>query len=259
MTNDVAWLSNASFERPESMPPSAWMGHAPFAFWLVQAHRPQTIVELGTYYGFSYLCFCQQVKAGGLPTRCTAIDTWEGDVHAGQYDDSVYQQLKQYHDTQYGRFSQLIRSRFDDAVDQFADGSIDLLHIDGRHFYDDVKHDWTTWRSKLSDRGIVLFHDTRIRERDFGVWKLWQEVSGPFPTFEFLHSHGLGVLGTGTAPDVRALPVLSSALDELAKDRIRKTYEILGHHVQTAQPLRRIDPCPCGSGQRYKHCHGKIA
>ncbi|NDH80352.1 MAG: hypothetical protein EBY70_09010, partial [Burkholderiaceae bacterium] len=21
----------------------------------------------------------------------------------------------------------------------------------------------------------------------------------------------------------------------------------------------RNDPCPCGSGKKYKHCHGKIA
>ena len=26
-----------------------------------------------------------------------------------------------------------------------------------------------------------------------------------------------------------------------------------GHHVG------RNDPCPCGSGKKYKHCHGKLA
>ncbi|HXN15915.1 MAG: hypothetical protein E6H59_13725 [Betaproteobacteria bacterium] len=23
--------------------------------------------------------------------------------------------------------------------------------------------------------------------------------------------------------------------------------------------MGRNDPCPCGSGKKYKHCHGKLA
>jgi preprotein translocase subunit SecA len=26
-----------------------------------------------------------------------------------------------------------------------------------------------------------------------------------------------------------------------------------------ASPVGRNDPCPCGSGKKYKHCHGKLA
>jgi len=29
-----------------------------------------------------------------------------------------------------------------------------------------------------------------------------------------------------------------------------------------AQPNRKVsrnEPCPCGSGKKYKHCHGKLA
>jgi preprotein translocase subunit SecA len=29
--------------------------------------------------------------------------------------------------------------------------------------------------------------------------------------------------------------------------------------VQSAPPVGRNDPCPCGSGKKYKHCHGKLA
>ena len=30
--------------------------------------------------------------------------------------------------------------------------------------------------------------------------------------------------------------------------------------VPTEVPVvGRNDPCPCGSGQKYKHCHGKLA
>jgi preprotein translocase subunit SecA len=28
--------------------------------------------------------------------------------------------------------------------------------------------------------------------------------------------------------------------------------------VRAAQKIGRNDPCPCGSGKKYKHCHGKL-
>jgi hypothetical protein len=152
-------ISDASFQKPIFLSHSApaWLGHGPFAFWLIENHRPACLVELGTHYGYSYLCFCQQIQAMGLETRATAIDTWKGDKHSGFYDESAFIELKKYHDSKYGAFSNLLRSTFDEALDQFPDHSIDLLHIDGRHLYEDVKHDYDSWKRKLSSRAIVLF------------------------------------------------------------------------------------------------------
>jgi preprotein translocase subunit SecA len=28
--------------------------------------------------------------------------------------------------------------------------------------------------------------------------------------------------------------------------------------TRPAQKVGRNDPCPCGSGKKYKHCHGKL-
>jgi Methyltransferase domain len=249
-------LSSASFEGPEVLAfDSAWIEHAPFAFWLVEQHRPDVLVELGTHSGYSYLCFCQQVRKSNLATRCFAVDTWAGDAHAGFYGEDIFSNLSRYHDPRYGQFSRLMRSRFEEAVGQFADASIDLLHLDGRHFYDDVLQDFEMWRPKLSARAVVLFHDTQVRERDFGVYRFWEEISSGMPHFEFKHGFGLGVLGVGAA--AAELPLFSAPNDTAAGQAIAVAYARLGATfslaVQVAQlraevtRLRRPPAAPAGA------------
>jgi len=29
--------------------------------------------------------------------------------------------------------------------------------------------------------------------------------------------------------------------------------------VRSSQKIGRNDPCPCGSGKKYKQCHGRLA
>ena len=101
-------------------------------------------------------------------------------------------------------------NRLNSAVKLFADGSIDLLHFHGLHTYDAVKSHFEDWIPKVSDHGVMLFHDTAIYERDFGVWQFWKEISQRHPSFEFHHSCGLGVL----AP-LGATPAFVSALAEM--------------------------------------------
>jgi hypothetical protein len=250
-------VSSASHQVPDRIVTSAWKQHAPFSFWLIETHQPELLVELGTQQGFSYLCFCQQIRQMKTPTRCAAVDTWRGDEHANFYGEEVFENLRRYHDPQYSDFSTLIRSTFEDALELFPNGSIDLLHIDGRHRYEDVRYDYESWKPKLSSRAIVLFHDTQVRERDFGVFRFWEEVSKQFPHFEFKHGHGLGVLGVGEKHRSLYFPLFSAALDDETTRSIQQAYETLGALLDNPG-IGRNEICPCGSGKKYKHCHGKL-
>ena len=227
----MQWIGPASFWMPMHLLESAWHEHSPFAFWLMEAAKPSCFVELGTHTGFSYLAFCQAVQHLEFKTSCYAVDTWIGDDHAGFYGEEVFAALAGINERAYSGFSRLIRSLFDEALPYFPDSSIDLLHIDGRHAYEDVRHDFESWRPKLSDRGIVLFHDTNVRERGFGVWRLWRDLAAEHPSFEFHHGHGLGVLAPGRIIPEGLSSLFTSNLSQ--RGRIRSAYARLGAAVHT--------------------------
>jgi len=212
---------------------SAWWAHVPFAFWCMAACRPRLFVELGTHNGVSYSAFCEANLRTGLGSRCYAVDTWTGDEHSGRYDEEVYNDLRNMHDRRYSAFSEMLRCTFDEALPRFQEGAIDLLHIDGLHTYDAVRHDFESWQPKLSDSAVVLFHDTNVLRDDFGVHKLFAELAVHYPHFEFLHGHGLGVLALGkTAPEsLKALCALSD--DPVATGTLRERFAHLGARWHT--------------------------
>jgi hypothetical protein len=170
-----------------------WSGHLPFAYDLVAMTKPSLFVELGTHYGESYFGFCQAVAEKFVPCSCYAVDTWMGELHSGFYDESVYDDVTAHNSSYYSDFSYLLRSTFDKALLNFADESIDILHIDGLHTYEAVSHDLRSWMPKVKPGGIVLLHDIMARHADFGVWNAWQELTTVGEHFAFSHSWGLGV------------------------------------------------------------------
>ncbi len=211
--------------------PDPWVGHIPFALWIVEQTAPRLLVELGCHSGNSYFAFCQAVQANRLATQCYAVDTWQGDTLTGHYEEEVYQSVLGYNTSHYGEFSRLLRQTFDQAADHFSDGSIDLLHIDGLHTYDAVRHDFETWLPKLSARAVVLFHDVNVRELDFGVWRLWEELAAEHPHLCFDHSNGLGVLFVGKEQPECIRLLLKEWSIPGGRVRVRRFFERLGYSV----------------------------
>src|ERR1041385_8139277 len=114
-----------------------WSMHLPFAYELMREFRPRVFAELGVWKGESYFTFCQSALENNVAVKCFGIDSWRGDVQMGQVDAELRLEVEHYNKARYAQFSALKPKTFDEAVGDFADESIDLLHIDGTHTYED--------------------------------------------------------------------------------------------------------------------------
>ncbi|TVQ13697.1 MAG: class I SAM-dependent methyltransferase [Bacteroidetes bacterium] len=221
--------SNYFLSKPQFLDnPHGWIPHIPLAFWLMEAIKPGILVELGTYSGNSYFAFCQARKTLGLSTRCFAVDTWQGDMHVGNYGEEVYARVEKIHQKEFAPFSTLLRMDFGLALDHFEEGSIDILHIDGTHTYEAARNDFDNWLPKMSRQGIILLHDTEVRRPGFEVWKLMEEIREQYKLVEFPFGEGLAVICAGENP-----PAPITELIELTKSnpQVIQWFEILGKNI----------------------------
>jgi hypothetical protein len=229
---------SAMFLQPQYLGPSAWLEHIPFAFWLIEAHQPRIVVELGTHYGTSYFALCQAVQHLGLDTECYAVDHWNGDEHTGFYGEDVFEKVKEYNDVHYSTFSRLVRSSFADAVSHFSDKSVDLLHIDGVHRFEAVQRDFESWLPRLSDQALVLIHHSNVRESNFGVFRLVEQLREYYPLFEFVHGHGLTVVAVGTKQSDLVARLFHAPDDRYFRYVVREVFGRLGRSCADAYVAR---------------------
>ena len=83
---------------------------------------------------------------------------------------------------------------FEEALQRFEDGSVDLLHIDGSHEYESVKKDFESWFPKVKKGGKTLVHDILVERKDYGVKKFWESISKAYSTQSHLEGFGLGIV-----------------------------------------------------------------
>lgn len=218
---------------------SPWSGHRRFGYDLVSYYEPENLVELGSFYGCSTFAFMQAIRKNQLSTKMYPVDLWEaGDkftIH--DYEQDVYGFFKKICESEFSDITvNMMKMTFDEAKSFFDDYSIDILHIDGSHAYEDVKHDYESWISKVKKDGIVLFHDVSeqlLYGKTLGSCIFWKELKEKYPfTAEMQHSWGLGILFLSEEKyrdflnkvDMDYYLKMSTYDETIAKDRIRTDY-----------------------------------
>lgn len=229
-TADITAQFPSRHFKPRVYGVGAWTNHLHFAYDLIATLRPRLFIELGTDRGESYFAFCQSALENGTGTRCFAVDSWRGDAQAGDYDETTFHEVSAHNARYYSAFSTLIRSDFDAAADQFEIETIDILHLDGLHTETAVRHDLDQWLPKLRPGGILLLHDVDVRQHDFGVRKVWDELQARGRSFTFHIGPGLAVW---QKPEPIRLPPLVESL--LSHDGTAEA--LVDYYRQAAQQI----------------------
>jgi hypothetical protein len=220
------FVTPAMFWTPDRVDASPRSEHVPFLFWLVDALRPFTLVELTEAPAAPYLAYCQAVSRLRLPTRCYAISG-----NSAKRDERV-----RYHDERYAQFSQLLNIPADQLFERFEDGTVDLISVDALEPGALARH-YRAWLPKLSKRAIILLQGIDDPAVDTATLELWHVLAETYPHFEFVHGGGLGILGVG-ADLVPALQHLFS-LDAVAPRalEVREMFARLGGGVGSQAEL----------------------
>jgi predicted O-methyltransferase YrrM len=196
---------------------TAWRGHEIFATWLVKEIQPKVIVELGVDKGYSSFTFA-------LPGIGTVygVDSFEGDPEAGLRN--TYPEVIAKRDELGIKNLELVKGYFSDVAKTWTE-PIDILHIDGRHRYEDVKEDFEIWSKFVRPGGVILLHDTVVEKDNYEVKRFFAEIN--MPKTNFVRSNGLGVVSTdpkiiAKINRVFGIPFVNTAPGILASRVLRK-------------------------------------
>lgn len=111
------------------------------------------MVEVGTRYGASAILWKESIP--GLDLTC--IDPYLAYHRVSQErQDLIYAGAKE-NAAKYG--FKLLRQDSLYAVDNFQDGELDWVNIDGDHTFDAAVQDIIRWAPKVREGGLVLVHD----------------------------------------------------------------------------------------------------
>ena len=243
ITEILSTLFRPGYKPIEDLVPSDWAEHIPFLFGLADLLQPRRYVELGTLRGASFFAYAQAARDIGFETEAIAVSPWAVEEsraleYQGVFDDFTFIARK------YSDFAAYLRLAPDEALHRFADGSIDLLKLDGFYGYEDLAKTIREWTPKLSNRGVILLHDIHAHDGGFGVWRVWDELKAQYPSLAFRHAQGLGLacVGTQAAPEVVKLaetmmqePALQTLLQEHFENQGAMSAELFSRRFDMAR------------------------
>ncbi|MGQ2997374.1 glycosyltransferase [Variovorax sp.] len=183
---------------PQAQASRAWSVHAPFVAMLLEHTRPALVVDLGAEGGVPAATFRQSTARGAA---CHTVDT------------------------------RLAGHR--EAAAAFADGSIDLLHVDAGDPARLATLDLAPWRAKLGPQALVLVHGTRAGRK---LRRLWALLRQRHPSFEFEQGLGLGVLCLGPR-----VPPLDGVLARRIEGLVQELERLRSHAAEVTAKRERAE------------------
>jgi len=142
--------------------------------------------EIGVETGLFSECLCKCNPGAKL----YSIDAWK--AYRGYRDHVNQEKLDRFYEETKKRMAsyncEIIRAFSMDAVKGFENGSLDFVHIDGNHEFQQFTNDIAEWSKKVRKGGIVSGHDFKRFKGNYichvkDVVQAWTYAHGIKPWF----------------------------------------------------------------------------
>lgn len=154
--------------------PHSWRAEHPIFKRLIEEVRPKTIIEVGSWMGFSAMIMAERCKELDLYPEIICIDTWLGGI--GEVEDenvkALFNRVHGLPNLYYQFLANIIQSGHHDLVIPIPNTSTvvsrmlesldvhaDLIFIDGSHIYEDVLSDVQNYLPLLNEGGVMFGDD----------------------------------------------------------------------------------------------------
>jgi len=218
---DLVLASPAVLWRPRFVALSPELGHVPFLFWLLEATKPQQIVQIGLGDWVGFLALCQGVDKLDLSTLCTGIDLGHSPLEMST--ETREAQVSRYKD-----FVTVLEPDVATAPHTVAGDRVDLLVINAPLTDDFVSTLEAEWMPRLSEHGVaVVFNDPKTLRGQAGIWLARLKDACAF--LEFRHvTPGIDVLLVGRGQTGRLRTLAENAPGKQGFLGTRQLFEGLG-------------------------------
>ena len=153
--------------------------------WLKCMNKPGIAIEIGVGCGDFSLEILKNTSFDLI-----SVDCWEKNEFNNTPEISLKQTVQKL--SPFIDRSIIIKSYSNNKLtDRFKDNSIDLIYIDGDHFYDGVKNDLEIWFPKIKKGGVFGGHDYS----DYRGWGVKKAVS------EFFQNKNINIIPAGHPGD----------------------------------------------------------
>ena len=151
-----------------SIPITALVNRDGFGEWLNQNGLLGIGVEIGVFHGE----YSRQLLRTWKGAHLVGIDPYMRQPDSVYRDGCNVAEMEQIRDDIIKEFARepryrLIVQKSMDAVEQFADGSLDMVYIDGNHSYAAAFEDMNGWWPKVKMGGVLAGHDTYTRQDEY--------------------------------------------------------------------------------------------
>jgi hypothetical protein len=137
--------------------------HACFEYDIVEATRPEMVVDLGSGNALSFAVFCQSMKDHLVDGLACAVDVWESDEIRESEGSIPLTTINNFLHTHFRGQAYLLKLSLEQALAHFADRSVDLLRIDLERADRPLAALLDAWTPKLKAGAVMLIAGINVR------------------------------------------------------------------------------------------------